>query len=139
MNKIILSIAFIFLSLNIFAQKADDIIGKYELPNKLQIEIYKQGDKYFGKVIALNGWENGETKDFKNPEKSEREKPLLGKVIIKDLEFDSDEKEWVNGTLYGPDKGMLVDFEVTEIRKKEVEAVVSKMFIIRKTLILKKI
>ncbi len=138
MNKIIIIVAFLFLSLNIFAQKADDIIGKYHLPNKLDIEIYKKGNKYFGKVIALNGWENGQTKDYKNPDKAKRNEPLTGKTIIKNLEFDANEKEWINGEMYGPEKGMFLNLKITEIRKNEIEVVGSKYFF-WKTLIWEKI
>ena len=138
MNKILLIIFIFFSAIYVKAQKADDIIGKYRMPNDLDIEIFKKGDKYYGKVIALNNWENGQTKDYKNPDESKRNEPLLGKVIITGLEFDREEKEWVNGTLYGPDKGMFLDFEINEIRPKEVEATASK-FIIHKTLILKKL
>ncbi len=138
MNKIIITVAFLFLSLNIIAQKADDIIGKYHLPNKLDIEIYKKGNKYFGKVIALNGWENGQTKDYKNPDKAKRNEPLKGKTIIKNLEFDANEKEWINGEMYGPEKGMFLNLKITEIRKNEIEVVGSKYFF-WKTLIWEKI
>jgi uncharacterized protein (DUF2147 family) len=138
MNKIIITAALLFLSLNIFAQKADDIIGKYHLPNKLDIEIYKKGNKFFGKVIALNGWENGQTKDYKNPDKAKQNEPLKGKTIIKNLEFDANKKEWINGEMYGPEKGMFFNLKVTEIRKNEVEVVGSKYFF-WKTLIWEKI
>ncbi len=138
MNKIIIILVFLFLSLNIFAQKADDIIGKYHLPNKLDIEIYKKGNKYFGKVIALNGWENGQTKDYKNPDKAKRNELLKGKIIIKNLEFDPDEKEWINGEMYGPEKGMFFNLKITEIREKEVEVVGSK-YLFWKTIIWKKV
>jgi len=48
----------LFYSSISFAQQSDIIIGKYRLPNKLEIEIYKNKGKYFGKIIALNGFEN---------------------------------------------------------------------------------
>ncbi len=41
----------IFTSI-LFAQQADMIIGKYSLPNKLDIEIFEDNGKYFGKIIA---------------------------------------------------------------------------------------
>ncbi len=138
-KKFLFNVAIIVLiNFSLFAQKADELIGKYHMPNKLDIEIFKIGSKYYGKVIALNGWENGKTTDYKNPDEEKRNEPLVGKIILSDLEFDNEDKIWANGTLYGPEKGILVDFKVTEMRKNEIEVVASKYFI-RKTLIWKKI
>lgn len=137
MNNIFLIIA-IFISSLIFAQKADDIIGKYHLPNKLDVQIYKHKDKYYGKIIALNNFEDGQTTDINNDDKAKHKTPLIGMVIIKDLEFDNSKKEWLNGTMYGPEKGMYFNLKITEMRKKEVEVVGSKYFFWH-TLIWKKI
>ena len=128
-HKIKLTAYVILFSLGILsAQQADDIIGKYHLPNELDIEIYKVGDKYEGKIIALNDYLDGETKDFKNPDKSKRNDFLVGKVIINDLEFDTDDREWVNATMYGPQKGIELNLKVTEMKENEIEVVGSKYF-----------
>ena len=126
--KNIIFIIIVFISASVFAQKADDIIGKYHLPNKLDVQIYKVGSKYNGKIIALNGFENGQTTDINNDDEKLRNKPLIGMVIIKGLEFDSDDKEWVNGKMYGPEKGMFFNLKITEMRKDEIEVVGSKYF-----------
>ncbi len=109
----------------IFAQKPDDIIGKYRLPNGLDIEIFKNDNKYFGKVIALG--DNSEMLDVNNPDKSQRGELLLGKVIITGLEFDFENGEWNNGKMYEPEKGMYFNLKVTEIKEKEIVVVGSKM------------
>jgi len=119
---------FVFFTTYTFAQHADEIIGKYHLPNDLDVEIFKNNGKYFGEIIALNGYEDGQTNDIKNPDKSKHNEPLIGKVIINNLEFDKDEKEWVNGSMYGPEKGMVFNLKITEIRQNEVEVVGSKFF-----------
>jgi uncharacterized protein (DUF2147 family) len=127
-------IAFLlFITAIATAQKADDIIGKYHLPNKLDVEIYKTGNSYSGKIIALNGFENGQTTDVKNPDKSKRDTPLLGKVIITNLQFDKEEKQWINGTMYGSEKGMDINLKITEMNGKEITVIGSK-FILWKTL-----
>ena len=113
-----------FLVGSLSAQQADDIIGEYHLPNELDVKIYKNNGKYYGKIIALNGYE--QTKDFKNPDKSKRKDLLIGKVIIKGLEFDKEDKRWINGSMYGPEKGMLFNLKVTEINNKEIKVVGSK-------------
>lgn len=130
--KLTLSLTLLITSLS-FSQQADEVIGKYHLPNKLDIEIFEYNGRYFGKIIALNGYENGIIKDINNPDPSKREDPLIGKVIIKDLEYDQKEKEWRNGSMYGPEKGMFFKLKVTEIKQNEIVVVGSK-FIFWKTL-----
>lgn len=132
-------LTFLFLILLIsssFAQKADDIIGKYRLPNDIEIEMFKVGDKYFGKIIALNSYH--QTKDVKNPDKSKRNEPLLGQTVVKELEFDEKEKKWLNGTIYGVEKGIFLNFKVTKMQEKEITVVASK-YVFWKTLIWKRI
>ncbi len=128
----------IFFTTYTFAQQADEIIGKYHLPNKLDIEIFKNNGKYFGKVIALNGYEDGQINDIKNPDKSKHNEPFIGKIIINDLEFDEDEKEWINGSMYGPERGMVFNLKITEIRQNEIKVVGSK-FLFWKTIEWKKL
>ena len=132
-----LSLIVVFTSM-LFAQQADIILGKYRLPNKLDVEIFEISGKYFGKIIALNGFEDGQLKDINNPDRSQRNDPLLGKLIIKDLEYDKDEKKWINGSMYGAEKGMYFNMLITEVRANEISVVGSK-FIMRKSLEWKKI
>ena len=74
-------VLFYLCTSTIDAQLADDIIGKYRLPNNLDVEIYRVDDKYDGKIITLNGYKDGETIDYKNPDKEKRKDLLLGLVI----------------------------------------------------------
>ncbi|MCD6092197.1 MAG: DUF2147 domain-containing protein [Bacteroidales bacterium] len=139
MHKIKLTIALLFLFTGFsFAQNADAIIGKYLLPNDLEVELFKQDGKYFGKIVGLNNYRDGETKDVKNWDSSKRNDPLLGKLIIKNLEFDAEEKIWVNGDMYGPDKGIQVNLEITEVKENDIVIVGSK-FIMHKTMVWKRI
>lgn len=123
----ILTMLLLFSSM-VMAQNADDIIGKYHLPNKLDLEIYKSGTKYYGKIIGLNGYEDGQTLDIKNPDESKTSVPLIGMIILKDLEWDTEEKQWVNGNMYGPEKGMIFNLKVTAIFENKIEVVGSKYF-----------
>ena len=135
-NKFLIII--ILISSYAFAQKANDIIGKYHLPNKLDVQIYKVGNKYNGKIIALNGFEDGQKTDINNDDEDLRKKSLIGMVIIKGLEFDTDDKEWIDGEMYGPEKGMTFNLKITEIRDKEIEVVGSK-YLFWHTLVWKKL
>ena len=116
----------VIIASNVLAQQADEIIGNYHLPNDLDIEIFKNKGRYFGKIIALNGYENGQTKDINNPEKSKQNELLIDKVIIKDLEYNKEENQWLNGKMYGPEKGMVFNLKITKMGQKEIEVVGSK-------------
>ncbi len=111
-----------------FSQQADDIIGKYRLPNKLDIEIFKTDNRYFGKIIALNGYENGQTTDLKNPEKAKKKNLLVGMIIIKNLRYDDNEKKWLDGKMYGPEKGMFFNLKIVKVKNNSLTAVGSKYF-----------
>ena len=133
MKQILLVAVLVFFTSVVFAQQSDDVIGEYRLPNNLDVQIFKENNKFFGKIIALNNYEDGVTKDFKNPDKAKQNELLMGKVIIKDLEFDAEDKIWINGSMYGPEKGMVFNLKITEIREKEIVIVGSK-YIFKKTL-----
>jgi len=113
------------------AQKADDLIGNYRLPNDLELEIFKDGNTYSGKIVALNGYKKGVTKDIKNPDKSKRNDDLLGMVIITNLTFSESEKKWLKGKLYGPEKGIIINLKITKLTNKKATAVGSKLILWR--------
>ena len=136
--KSLLSIILILIASITFAQQADDIIGKYRLPNNLDVEIYKSGQKYFGKIIALNNFRDGQIKDIENPDDSKHNDNLIGKIILKDLVFNTKDKQWFNGNIYSSEKGIIADFKVTDMRETEIEVVASK-YVFWRTLEWKKI
>jgi len=129
LNKIkLITAILLFYSTMTFAQKADDLIGTYHLPNKLDVKIFKVGENYHGKIIALNGFRDGQIVDYKNKDKSKRNDLLVGKVIITNLEFDAKNKKWINGKMYGPGKGIVFNLKINKIREKDIEVVGSKFF-----------
>ncbi|MBY0543795.1 MAG: DUF2147 domain-containing protein [Sphingobacteriaceae bacterium] len=96
----------ITLSSSVFAQKADDILGKWlNSSGEGQIEIYKKGDKYFGKLVWIKEPnENGKPKlDIKNPDAKLKSNPLLGLNIVKDFAYDG--VKWTEGKVYDPKTG----------------------------------
>lgn len=88
--------------------KADDIVGNWLTAGKEQakIQIYKKGEKYYGKIIWLkNPVENGKQRvDANNPDKSKRNNLIIGLLILTDFEFDGDD-EWEDGDIYDPENG----------------------------------
>lgn len=88
--------------------KADDITGIWLTAGKepAKIQIYKTGEKFYGKIIWLqNTMENAKPKqDVNNPDKAKRNNPVVGLVILTGFKFDDDD-EWNGGDIYDPESG----------------------------------
>lgn len=98
----------------VIAQSKDDILGKWlNSSGEGQIEIFKKGDKYFGKLVWIKEPnENGKPKtDVKNPNASLRSKPILGLEIVKDFVYE--DKEYVDGKVYDPKTGKTYSGKMT--------------------------
>ena len=54
----------------------NEIVGRYRLPNHLEIEINLVEKGYEGKIVALNNFEEGQAKDITNKDKKKRQQPL---------------------------------------------------------------
>lgn len=70
------------------------------------IEIYKKGNKYYGKVVKAKTFKdkNGKLKrDVKNPDKSKRNRTLKDLVFLTD--FTLKDKQLVGGKLYDSRSG----------------------------------
>ena len=81
---------------------ADLISGEWlTAPKDAKILIYKQANKYYGKI---NWGETSGRKDDKNPDASLRSRDLLGTVILKDFVFNGKDK-WEDGSIYDPNNG----------------------------------
>ncbi|NQX97238.1 MAG: DUF2147 domain-containing protein [Flavobacteriales bacterium] len=109
------SLIFITFTLLVYTTNAQSIVGKWKTiddetgKEKSIVEIYKKGDKYFGKII-----------DILNPKKKEKncikcsdyrkDQPVLGMEIIKDLEQDNNEFE--DGTILDPENGKIYDCKI---------------------------
>jgi uncharacterized protein (DUF2147 family) len=88
--------------------KADDIIGIWLTGGKepAKIQLYKSGEKYYGKIIWLkNPTESGKQRmDVNNPDKSKRSNPIIGLVMLTGFKFNGD-NEWKGGDIYDPESG----------------------------------
>lgn len=111
MKKILLITTVIFSAMIFSAlaqNSADDIIGVWLTGGNepARIQIYKSGEKYFGKIIWLkNPVENGKPRmDGNNPDKQKRNNPVIGLVILAGFRYDG-EDEWKGGDIYDPESG----------------------------------
>ena len=95
-------------SITIAQNKGDDILGIWLTNGKqpAKIEITKLNGKYSGKIIWLKYPEDdqGVKKDVNNPNKSLRNRKIIGLTIVKDFTFDGSNK-WTEGKIYDPESG----------------------------------
>ena len=108
MKRIAILFTIVLSSLHLFAAaNADDILGVWaNSGNKGHIQIYRYGGKYYGKIIWLKHPfdETGKPKvDHKNPAETERNRQLLGLIMLRDFIFEGD--EWKDGKIYNPQDG----------------------------------
>ena len=109
MKLFITSLFFLLIHPALKAQgNADAVIGKWKSDNgRLIVEIYKSGNKYYGKIDWLYIQIDPETgkprTDVENPDASKRNVPLIGLVVLKNFEFK--DGFWQNGTVYNSQNG----------------------------------
>lgn len=110
MKSLFAIVAFAFLAINANAEiNPDAIIGTWQNGSgKGHVKIFKERGLYFGRIVWLKKAteENGQPRlDKKNPNKSLREKPLIGAIMLKNFTFDFDNEAWENGRVYDPGEG----------------------------------
>jgi uncharacterized protein (DUF2147 family) len=109
MKKLMLLLALVLIAkMNSFSQ-SDDVIGIWLTDSdKSQIRIFKATNgKYYGKIEWLK--EDKEEKDSNNPDLSMRDKPLMGKIILKGFSYNEHKGQWDGGTIYDPKNGKTYD------------------------------
>jgi uncharacterized protein (DUF2147 family) len=114
MKRSILILSALFLTLVSLAQNADAVIGNWLTGSKKAIvQIYKEGNKYNGKVIWLKNptYEDGKPKvDKHNPDKTKQTIPIMGLNMLNGFIFE--DNKWVDGTIYDPEKGKIYSCKI---------------------------
>jgi uncharacterized protein (DUF2147 family) len=98
-----------FVTIQAQEVNADDILGVWLNEDKdAHVDIYMEGDKFYGKVVWLDepiDEETGEPKlDDENEDESLRSRPIMGLLLLRDFVFDGDD-EWEDGRIYDPKNG----------------------------------
>ncbi len=101
----------LLLSMKLSAQthNANDVLGIwYNEEKDAKIEMFKEGNKYFGRIIWLEepiDPETGKPKlDDENPDEELQQRPVMGLLLVKDFVFDGDDV-WDDGEIYDPKSG----------------------------------
>ncbi len=84
---------------------SDTYIGKWEITGGSIIEIYQEGDTFYGKIHkrAIKPLSNFNGLDNKNPIKELQNRPLLGMNILDNLTYADGVLS--GGTIYNADSG----------------------------------
>ncbi|WP_200465754.1 DUF2147 domain-containing protein [Carboxylicivirga marina] len=110
MRKYLLSIALMVLSLASFGQKNTKVVGTWLTQDgDSKVEISQNDDGSFtGEIIWLQDptEEDGSEKlDEHNPDEDLKKRKIMGLKLLKNFQFDEDEEEWNDGTIYDPKSG----------------------------------
>lgn len=122
---LLLAMITVFSTMAARSQQSDQVLGQWLSEEKDgKIEIYKTGDKYFGKLVwASKMYEaDGKTsrKDEKNNDAGLRNRNLKDLVIL--TNFIYDDGVYIDGKIYDPKSGktysckMTLDGDVLNIR-----------------------
>lgn len=114
----------------LFAGEHDAILGNWTTAEaKSTVELYPCGARVCGKIIALKeptypaddkqGMAGRIKIDRENPNPKLRNEPLIGLVILRDLEH-ADEGRWKNGTIYDPENGKTYKSRLTLMNPKQL-------------------
>jgi uncharacterized protein (DUF2147 family) len=106
---------FFWMNTSLMAQrnKADDISGIWLNEERTaKVQIYKEGEKFFGKIVWLKVTIDSITgkprTDKFNPDPKQKNEPLLGLIMFRNFIFDGD-NEWKDGSIYDPKNGKTYD------------------------------
>lgn len=103
---------------------ADAALGIwYNAEKDGKIQLYKQGDKYFGKIVWLKEPNDNAGKpklDTNNEDTKLRNRPIIGLQIIKDFGYTGD-SVWEGGKIYDPKNGKLYSCKMTLKNKNTLD------------------
>ncbi len=96
--------------------EADRVIGNWLVQDKkAKVQIFKKGDKYFGKIVWLkepNDEQGNPKHDKENPEEKLQSRPLMGLELLSDFVYDED-LVWEDGEIYDPKNGKTYSCKMT--------------------------
>ncbi len=109
MKRLILVVGLLLAACSLFAQAKDPIIGKWENSSKEgRIEIYKKGEKFYGKLYWIK---DASKKDVKNPDESLRNRNIQGLEIL--TNFTKKGETYEGGQIYDPKSGKTYSCKMT--------------------------
>ncbi len=101
---------------------SDQIVGRWmSLENNLQVEIFKVGDSYSGKVVWIDDSDDKSRPmntrfDFRNPDETLRQRKIIGLVVMHGLIYNNSNNAWENGKIYDPHVGKYWNAKVSFLK-----------------------
>ena len=126
---LLLIISYTLLSLissfSVLQDNPDAILGDWKTgTGNAIVRIYKNGQKYQGKIVWLkepNDPETGKPKiDRNHPEESSRSRPILGMINVWGFQFD-EKNSWKDGNIYDPKNGKTYSCKIKMISSSSIE------------------
>jgi len=107
--RLLLSILFIY---SLSSITPETYVGKWQIEGGSIIEIYRNGDLFFGRIHkrTANPTSNLNGLDNKNPNKDLQHRVLVGMDILNNLKFEDNELS--DGTIYNADSGKTYDVKL---------------------------
>ena len=104
-------------SLTTTTDDPDAIVGKWLSSKKRnQVQIYKQGNKYYGKLVWMvepNDPNTHKAKvDKENPNENLRSRPLMNMLLLTNLTYKGNNL-WDGGEIYNPEDGKTYSCDVS--------------------------
>lgn len=103
---------------------ADDVIGLWKNGEGTGIvQIYKRGDKYYGRIVWLkeaNDKKGNPRTDVNNPDESKRSVKLKGMINMRGFTYAGD-GVWEEGNIYDPKTGNDYSCEMTLVNENTLE------------------
>lgn len=109
MKKIKLTtLLLIFISISAFSQ-TDNVLGIWlTAEGDSQIQIIKTGSgTYSGKIVWME--KDIDAIDDQNPDPKLKNRKILGLQILSNFKYNTEDNEWVDGTIYDPNNGVTYD------------------------------
>ena len=121
----------LFLPTAVFAAKADDVLGVWFNGEKdAQIEIFKCGGKYCGKIVWLkdpnypegskDGIPGTPKIDHHNPDPAHRKDPIIELQIVHEFVFAGEDR-WKDGRVYDPKNGKTYSGKMTLVSPRQLD------------------
>lgn len=109
MRKLLITLTTLLCTLVTLAQGNDPILGKWQNPSgEGRIEIYKKGDKYFGKLYWVK---DPSKKDVNNPDAKLQARSIQGLEILQN--FKKSGTVYGGGEIYDPKSGKTYSCKMT--------------------------
>ena len=109
MKHLTIILCAMFIAVGLYGQSIDPIIGKWQNPSgEGRIEIFKKGDKFFGKLYWIK---DTNKKDAKNPDNKLQDRRIQGLEILTSFVKDGD--SYTGGEIYDPKSGKTYSCKMT--------------------------